>query len=410
MKPITKYAKSGDVNIAYQVIGTGTIDLIYIPGWVSNIDMLWIDPKMSYFLNRLTKFSRLILFDKRGTGLSDRVSPTCSLEKRMDDIRSVMDAVGIDKAILFGHSEGGTAATLFAATYPNRTTALINFGVFAKRKYSVDYPWAPKPEDREGFYKTIKKEWGNGQKMGLEWIMPSLANDKKYYDWFASYLRSSASPGAALALARMNTEADVTPILNTIKVPTLVLHRTDDRDVNIEEGKYLANRIPNAKFVELDGIDHLFWVGDAFSVISEIEEFITGVRPVEKNEDIEHEIDAIILVKNTKISIENTMLENFQYDLKVEDFAQLCGRSKSAFKRDFKIIFQTTPARWIMSKRLEYAKKLLFNTDLNINQICYESGFKNNSHFVKLFKEKYKLPPNRFKMKYMNLKKHSTII
>jgi pimeloyl-ACP methyl ester carboxylesterase/AraC-like DNA-binding protein len=409
MKPITKYVKSGDVNIAYQVFGTGSIDLIYIPGWVSNIDMLWIDPKISNFLIKLTKFARLVLFDKRGTGLSDRVSPTCTLEKRMDDIRSVMDAIGIEKAILFGHSEGGTVATLFAATYPNRTIALINFGVFAKRKYSDDYPWAPKPEDRENFYNLIRKEWGNGQKMGLEWIMPSLVKDTKYYNWFASYLRSSASPGAALALAQMNTEADVTHVLNRIKVPTLVLHRTDDRDVNIEEGKYLANHIPNAKFVELDGIDHLFWVGDTFSVIAEIEEFITGSRPDKLINGVKQEFDVNIQSKNPKISIEKTMQENFQYDLKIEGFAQLCGRSISAFKRDFKKIYKITPARWIMAKRLEYAKSLLLSTDLNINQICYESGFQNNSHFIKSFKEKFKSSPYRFKSKSIKIINHSAL-
>lgn len=397
MKPITKYAKSGEVNIAYQIVGTGSIDIVYIPGWVSNIDMLWVDPKMSSFLIRLTKFSRLILFDKRGTGLSDRVSPTCTLEKRMDDIRCVMDAVGIDKAILFGHSEGGTVATLFAATYPSRTTSLINFGVFAKRKYALDYPWAPKSEDREDFYNTIQKEWGNGQKMGLKWIMPSMVNDKNYYNWFASYLRSSASPGTALALAKMNTEADVTSVLKTIKVPTLILHRTNDSDVSIEEGKYLANRIPNSKFVELEGIDHLFWVGDTFSVIAEIEEFITGLRPYKIDENIDQTIDDNILAKSSKISIDKTMLGNFHYDLKIEDFAKLCGRSISAFKRDFKIIYNTTPARWVMSKRLDYAKELLLKSDLNINQICYECGFKNNSHFIKSFKEKHQLPPNQFR-------------
>ncbi len=414
IKPKTKYAKSGDVNIAYQVIGNGQVDFIYVPGWVSNIDMLWIDPKISQFLVKLTKFSRLILFDKRGTGLSDRVSPTCTLEERMDDIRSVMDAVGIDKAILFGHSEGGTVSTLFAATYPERTIALINFGVFAKRKYAKDYPWAPKPEEREVFYKTIKEHWGNGQKMGLEWIMPSLVNDKKYYDWFASYLRSSASPGAALALARMNTEADVTSILNTIKVPTLVLHRTDDRDVNIEEGKYLANRIPNAKFVELSGNDHLFYVGDANSVLVEIEKFTSIIIPdshklerFSKNGNVSHENDNLILANTSKISIEHTLLENFQYDLKIKDFAQLCGRSISAFKRDFDNSFQTSPARWIKNKRLEYAKTLLLESDLNINQICFESGFKNNSHFIKSFKEKYNLPPLQFKENNLNTTNHN---
>ena len=158
MKPITKYAKSGDINIAYQVIGQGSVDIVFVPGWISNIDLLWEDSKFSIFLTKLSEFTRLIIFDKRGTGLSDKVSALCSLEERMDDIRSVMDSVGSKKVILFGHSEGGTIACLFAATYPERTISLITFGVFAKRKFSVEYPWAPKPAEREIFYKTIKNK------------------------------------------------------------------------------------------------------------------------------------------------------------------------------------------------------------------------------------------------------------
>ena len=300
MRPKTNFTKCGKINIAYQVIGEGLIDLVFVPGWVSNIGLMWDDPKMSEFLIRLASFTRLILFDKRGTGLSDRVHEASSLEERMDDISSVMDAVGSKKAVLFGHSEGGTVSTLFAATYPQRIVALVTFGIFAKRKYSIDYPWAPKDEDRKSFYQTIEEEWGNAEKMGLEWIMPSMADDKNYYEWFARYLCSAASPGAALALARMNTEADITNILSSIKVPTLVLHRTGDKDVKIEEAQYIANRIPNAKFVELPGIDHLFWVGDSYSVIAEIEEFITGVRPNEVFDRVLYTILFTDIVSSTK--------------------------------------------------------------------------------------------------------------
>lgn len=279
MKPITKYTKCGKINIAYQVIGNGPIDILFIPGWVSHIDMLWEDYKISGFLKRLTKFSRLILFDKRGTGLSDRISEFSTLEERMDDILSVMNAANSEKAFLFGHSEGGTVSCLFSAIYPQRVNGLVTFAAFAKRKYSVDYPWAPTEDEREIFYKAIEEEWGNGQKMGLEFIMPSLVDDHNYYDSFASYMRSAASPGAALALARMNTEADITHILNSIKIPTLILHRRGDKDANIEEARYLASRIPNSKCVVLEGIDHVFWTEDTYSVIAEIEEFITGIRP-----------------------------------------------------------------------------------------------------------------------------------
>lgn len=279
MRPKTKFTKSGTLNIAYQVVGKGQFDLVFVPGWVSNIDLMWEDPRISDFLIKLSSFSRLILFDKRGTGLSDRVSELSTLEERMEDITSVMDAANSEKAILFGHSEGGTVSALFAATYPHRTIALITFAIFAKRKYSADYPWAPKDEERQKFYQTIEEEWGNPEKMALEWIMPSMSDNKEYYESFTRYLCSAASPGAASALARMNTEADITNILSSINVPTLILHRTEDKDAKIEEAKYIADRIPDSKFVELPGNDHIFWVGDTFSVIAEIEEFITGVRP-----------------------------------------------------------------------------------------------------------------------------------
>ena len=392
MKPLTQYAKSEEINIAYQVIGQGSIDIVFVPGWVSNIDILWEDSKISNFLTKLSEFTRLILFDKRGTGLSDKVSSLCSLEERMDDIRNVMDAVNSKKAILFGHSEGGTISCLFAATYPERTISLITFGAFAKRIFSNDYPWAPKPAERKIFYKTIKEGWGNGQKLGLEYLMPSMANDQDYYNWFASYLRSAASPGTALALAMMNTEADITNILDVIKVPTLILHRTHDKDVNIEEAKYLEKRIPNSKLIELNGSDHLFWIGDAYSVMVEIEDFITGKRQTKY---------AFRVANISKSDIETIMKQNFKHHIKIEDYAKLCGRSLSTFKRDFKSQLNSTPSNWLMAKRLEFAKKLLLETDLNINEICFESGFKNTSHFIRAFKSKYTLTPKKFKIAFL---------
>lgn len=278
MKPETKYARSNNINIAYQVVGNGPIDIVYIPGWVSNIDMMWVNPMLSGFLSGLAKFSRLILFDKRGTGLSDRITELSTLEERMDDIRVVMEAVGSERAVLFGHSEGGAASVLFAATYPQHTRALITFGSYAKRRYSKDYPWAPTPEERQKFYDMIENSWGGGA-MDLESLAPSMVDDQEFMDWMASYLRSGASPGAALALARMNTEVDITNVLDSVKVPTLLLYRKGDFDVKVEEGKYIASRIKGSKFVELPGSDHLFWVGATHDVLTEIAEFVTGTRP-----------------------------------------------------------------------------------------------------------------------------------
>lgn len=281
MKPATHYTKSGRINIAYQVFGTGPIDLVYIPGWVSNIDLMWACPDLVNFLEELGKMARVILFDKRGTGLSDRMVELSTLEERMDDIRAVMDAVGSDKAILFGHSEGGSVSALFAATYPNRTLAMISFGIFAKRRYAPNYPWAPTDEERQVVYDMIETSWGSGN-MNLESLAPSRANDKAFMEWLANYFRSGASPSAAMVLTKMNTEVDIIDILGSIRVPVLILQRTHDIDVKIEEGKFIAGRIPNAKFIELDGSDHLFWVGNTKQVLAEMKNFIMELKPKEK--------------------------------------------------------------------------------------------------------------------------------
>jgi pimeloyl-ACP methyl ester carboxylesterase len=231
--PETHYAKSGNVNIAFQIVGEGPIDIVYVPGWVSHLEYAWESPLVANFYRRLASFSRLILFDKRGTGLSDQAANLPTLEQRMDDVRAVMEAADSARAVVFGMSEGGNMSMLFAATYPERTIALITFGVFAKRVWDPEYPWAPTPEQRQGFYDAIEKDWGGP--IGIEDIAPSMAEDQNLRDWWAAYQRRSASPSAALALARMNTMIDVSNVLPAIHVPTLVLHRTGDRDANIEE-------------------------------------------------------------------------------------------------------------------------------------------------------------------------------
>ena len=276
MPPETRYAKSGAVNIAYQVVGDGPFDLVYVPGWVSNIDLLWEKPKPARFLERLASFSRLILFDKRGTGMSDRVPndrlPT--LEQRMDDVRAVLDAVGSDSAALLGHSEGGSMSLLFAATYPERSRALVLFGAFAKRLRSDDYPWAPSLEERLATIDEVERDWG----AGLDITDYAPDEDPGLLEWYSTCLRRSASPGAAAALLRMNSQIDTRHVLPTIRVPTLVLARTGDRDVTVDEGRWLASQIPDARFVELPGDEHLLWAGDQDALLAEIEQFLTGTR------------------------------------------------------------------------------------------------------------------------------------
>ena len=267
----THYAKSGDLRIAYQVVGTGPLDLVYVPGFISNLDLYWDEPTVAYFLARLASFSRLILFDKRGTGLSDRLGTLPTLEERMDDVRAVMDAVKSERAALFGMSEGGAMSMLFAATYPDRTQALILYGTYAHF-----HTWVLPPERFEPFLQQIEQSWGKG--ISLSAFAPSKATDERFKQWWGRFERLSASPSAAITLMRMNSQIDVRHILRAIRVPTLILHRSGDTRVNVEGGRYLATNIPGAKYVEFPGTDHFLWAGNVDSVTDEIEEFLTGTH------------------------------------------------------------------------------------------------------------------------------------
>ena len=273
----TKYAKSGGVHIAYQVIGDGPLDLVFVMGWVSHLDYFWEGPSAE-FLTRLASFSRLILFDKRGTGLSDRVAEMPTLEQRMDDVRAVMDAAGSERAALLGISEGAAMCALFAATYAERTVALVMYGAYAKRLWDPAYPWAPTLAERQRFFDAIEQGWGGV--VDLDTLAPSTVDDERFRRWWATYLRRSASPGAALALARMNTEIDIRDVLPAIRVPTLILHRIGDLDIDVNGARFLAERIPGAKYVELPGVDHLAFAGDQEAILREIELFLTGALPV----------------------------------------------------------------------------------------------------------------------------------
>jgi pimeloyl-ACP methyl ester carboxylesterase len=274
VRPSTLYAKSGDVNIAYQVVGDGPLDLVYVPGFVSHLDIDWDEPRSEYFLRRLASFSRLIRFDKRGTGLSDRPGGLPDLETRMDDVRAVMDAVGSERAALFGYSEGGPMCALFAATYPERTSALVLYGAFVKRSDpDDDYPWAPTWAERVEYAEETERTWG--EDADVRRMAPSV--DDAMARWWATRAHAAASPGAARDLILMNSQVDVRHVLPTIRVPTLVLHRTGDLDTNVDEGRSIAERIPGARFVELAGIDHIPWI-DPDQIVDEVEEFLTGVR------------------------------------------------------------------------------------------------------------------------------------
>ena len=277
-QPETRYVKSGDVHIAYQVVGDGPLDVVFVPGFVSNVEANWDSPARANFFHRLASFCRLILFDKRGTGLSDRSSQIFTLEQRMSDVQAIMDEVGSQRAALFGVSEGGPMSILFAATYPQRTVALVIYGSYAKRSWAPDYPFGWTEDRFNAFFENVENYWGTPRGLDLTQWAPSIAHDERQVNRIAAYFRAAASPGAARAVMEMNREIDVRHVLPSVSVPTLILHRTDERILRVEHARYLAERIPRAKLVELPGIDHVPFIGDSDDIIDEVEEFLTGSR------------------------------------------------------------------------------------------------------------------------------------
>jgi class 3 adenylate cyclase len=276
MQPDTRYAKSGDVHIAYQVFGEGEVNLVLAPPFVSNIENFWDSPDLARWMLRLGSFARLAMFDKRGTGLSDRVAELSGMDQRMDDLRLVMDAAGMEQAALLGISEGGSLAALFAATHPARCRALVLYGAFARFS-----SWFPSNEAFAEFLGYIDQAWGTGGSAAF--FAPSRINDPAFVRWFGRFERLGASPAAAAAYMRMNSQIDISDIVSTIRVPTLVIHRTDDKAINVEGGRFLAKHIPGARYIELPGVDHAPMVGDnADEIADAIQEFLTGARaPVE---------------------------------------------------------------------------------------------------------------------------------
>jgi pimeloyl-ACP methyl ester carboxylesterase len=272
MQPVTRYAKSGDVHIAYRVFGEGPLNLVLAPPFVSNIENYWDEPDFSRWLLRLASYARVVMLDKRGTGMSDRVSELPGLDERIDDLRAVMDAAGMEQAALLGMSEGGPLTALFAATYPERCRALVLYGTFARFA-----SWLPTEEALAEFLGYIDQAWGTGGSLPL--FAPTRANDPSFQRWWGRFERLGASPAAASALMRMNSQIDISGILPTIRVPTLVIHRTEDVTINVEGGRYLAEHIPGARYLELPGTDHIPFVGDnADEIADAIEEFLTGAR------------------------------------------------------------------------------------------------------------------------------------
>jgi class 3 adenylate cyclase len=271
-----RYAKSGDLNIAYVAEGDRPLDLVWIPPWISQVEYLWSEPSLERVLERVKQFARLITFDRRGSGLSDPLAGAPTLEEQMDDVIAVMDAAGSERAAILGTLEGGPMAALFAATYPDRVSALVLYAAFARATWAPGYEWTWTAEERDRRMAEMVTRWGEG------WVpagvAPSRVNDPEFMEWAGRLERLSASPSAIKRILDLIGEFDVRGVLPSIRVPTLVMHRRDDTFIKIEHSRYLAENIPGARLIELEGDENMYSLGDSEGLVGEIEEFLTGER------------------------------------------------------------------------------------------------------------------------------------
>ena len=282
MPPQTRYVRNGDIHIAYQVLGDGPIDLVFVPSWISQVEAYWEEPSVARYFQRLASFSRLIMFDRRGTGLSDPVVGAPTLEEQMDDVVAVMDAVGSRTAAVFAWVEGGAMAALFAATHPERTHALVLYEGLPRMSWAPDYDWPPKRDEREA--RMHQLPWGEGAR-----ILPlaqSAASNPRLVAWFGRLERLAASPGTAAKLEMMNAEVDVRAVLPSISVPTLVLHRAEEHFIDIRHSRYLAEHIPGARYVELPGSEVFSFTHAGDELLDEVQEFLTGMRQAPRHERV----------------------------------------------------------------------------------------------------------------------------
>jgi class 3 adenylate cyclase len=303
MPPETRYARSGEIGIAYQVFGEGEMDLVLAFPFLSHLDLIWENPSLSRFLHRLGAFARVIVFDRRGVGLSDPAGGAPTLEERMDDVRAVMDAAGSERAALLGMSEGATMCMLFAATYPERTSALVLWGAMARSTWAEDYPWAPPKEALlEADEELMSPFWGQGATIDV--FSPSLAADPKAREFQARFERQAASPMRVHQLFEMFVDTDVRDALPLIQVPTVVLHRREDYAVNYRAARWLAEQIEGSRYTEFEGSDHFPWVGDSDAALEAIEEFLTGVKPVPATERVLATVLFTDIVASTRLATE----------------------------------------------------------------------------------------------------------
>jgi pimeloyl-ACP methyl ester carboxylesterase/AraC-like DNA-binding protein len=391
MKIRTKYVRSDNRSIAYTTIGQGENVLIVNNGWVTNLEEYNNLPGMPEWLNDLSTFSKVVLFDKRGVGLSDRVndSQLPDFKKRIEDLNAIIEKEKFEKVTLFGSCCGGPMVLLFAHLYPEKVKSVILYDSFAKWAQDKTYPEGLPMEYHNNNLKLIDSIWG--EPIGIELFAPSLQDNTIFKEALASFFRKSASPGAASTLYRMNISIDIRSILSEIKVPVLVMHREGDRLIPIEMGKYLARKIPGAKWVTLKGIDHLPYVGDTYSVTRTIAEFMNidydSVREV--TDDGKLNDDDVRTLNEIKTYLDQNFLDEFS----VEGLSHQFGLNTFKLKHGFKKLFGKPVISYIRELRLKYSSRLLQKTDLSIKEIAYKTGYRVPGSFSKAFQQRFDKSP-----------------
>ena len=402
-----KYAKSGQLNIAYKVLGDGEEILFVINGWISNLEEGWNLPGLPEWLMALSAFCKLIIFDKRGTGLSDRVDEKDlpDLTQRMEDLKAIMVKEKISRASLLGFSEGGPMALLFAATYPEKVRSVIIYGSYACWKQTPDYPIGLPMEIHEKSIEKIDQHWG--RPIGLHLMGPSVCQNKNYQNAWASFLRKSASPNTAIALYRMNSEIDVRDRLSQVKAPVLVLHRKGDKLISPALGKYIADHIKEAKWVLLPGSDHFPWLGNRREVILPIRQFLDQhelistefVSPAASKEDIA----AKMALKTKKLTTEdlNKLFEikeyltaNYLENPSITDISKNFGINTFKLKFGFRHLFKLPVKQFLLELRLKYAYHLIRETEKSVTEVAAITGYRQTANFSKAFRQKFGKSPN----------------
>ncbi len=395
--PVTSYARSGDVNIAYQVFGQGDHYLLFIPGWVSNIEEAWNIPQLAAWLRYLAAFTRVVIFDKRGTGLSDRVNENQlpDQEKRMEDLFAIVQNTGIEKTILLGLSEGGPLALLFAATYPELVEKVILFGSFSKWIKDDDYPFGLSESQHLKIKDHIFNHWG--KPVGLHLMAPSAKDDKLAQEQWATFLRRSVSPASAKAFYEMNVKIDVRSRLQDVSCPVLIIHRKQDMLINSDHSKYLHERLPDSRLILTEGQDHLPWFGWNSGEFNAILSFIHGDGMYENPNVKGFQPGDILLFYQIKDYLEN----NFRHEISITSLSRQFGLNEFKLKQGFRTLFNMPPIRYLTEVRMQQAKELLSSPDETVASVAEKSGYSHANNFSNSFKKRYGVSPNTYRRSLM---------